>query len=150
MARRLATEHLGVQQQTDTYFHVTRGRLKLREITGEPAYLVWYDRPDVAEQKGSDYLLTPVSEPGLLKQSLSLALGELKVVRKAREIFLVHNVRIHLDTLEGSGTFLEFEAVLSPDVSDAQGHRQLEQLCEQFAIGPEDLLSGSYCDMPDS
>ena len=32
IAQRLATNYLGVQQQTDTYFHCTQARLKLREI----------------------------------------------------------------------------------------------------------------------
>ena len=42
----------GVQLQTDTYFHARAGRLKLREIDGEPAVLIWYDRPDTAAASG--------------------------------------------------------------------------------------------------
>ena len=35
LALPLATERLGVDMQTDTYFRVPRGRLKLREEGGE-------------------------------------------------------------------------------------------------------------------
>jgi len=33
-------------------------------------------------------------------------------VSKRREIYLWHNVRIHLDAVTGLGSFVEFEAVL--------------------------------------
>jgi adenylate cyclase, class 2 len=56
-------------------------------------------------------------------------------------------VRIHLDDVEGLGQFLEFEAVLSPEIDDTAGRQQLEQLIRQFNIQPEDLLAGSYIDM---
>jgi adenylate cyclase class IV len=42
-----------------------------------------------------------------------------------REIYLYHNVRIHLDEVEDLGTFLEFEAVLGPNVDDALGRAQV-------------------------
>ncbi len=57
-------------------------------------------------------------------------------------------MRIHLDEVVGLGNFLEFEAVLGPELDDAAGRAQLEQLLEAFAIDPADLLSGSYGDMP--
>ncbi len=74
-------------------------------------------------------------------------MGVVNMVRKRREIYLWHNVRIHLDDVEGLGQFLEFEAVLSAEIDDAAGRRQLETLMAQFNIRPEDLLAGSYTDM---
>ena len=66
---------------------------------------------------------------------------------KRREIFLQHNVRIHLDSVAGLGSFLEFEAVLSPRVDESAGRLQVAQLQRQFALSPEDLLEGSYGEM---
>ncbi len=43
--QRLGMRREGVQLQTDTYFHVVAGRLKLRVIAGQEAVLIWYDRP---------------------------------------------------------------------------------------------------------
>jgi predicted adenylyl cyclase CyaB len=152
-ARRIAaasaTGRLGIQEHVDTYFHCPNGRLKLRQIDGLSAQLVWYARPDQQGPKASDYVLVPVANPETLKAALSAGLGVRGVVRKRREVFLWDNVRIHLDEVEGLGSFLEFEAVLGPRVDDAAGRAQLDQLVQEFAVDPADLLSGSYGDMLD-
>lgn len=146
-AEALATKRQGVQQQVDTYFLCLHGRLKLRQIDGLSSQLVWYARPDRQGPKASDYRLVPVSNPETLKAALTAALGVQCVVEKRREIFLYHNVRIHLDEVTGLGSFLEFEAVLGPEVDDTAGRAQVDELIRRFAIGRADLVSGSYSDM---
>ncbi len=146
-AMALATAGPMQQVQVDTYFRCREGRLKLREIVGRPAELIWYARPDTQAPKASDYTLVPVPEPEALKAVLAAALGVRGVVRKRREIFLHQHVRIHLDEVAGLGTFLEFEAVLGPEVDDALGQAQLADLAARFGITTADLLSNSYGDM---
>jgi predicted adenylyl cyclase CyaB len=146
VAQAIATKYLGVQEQTDTYFLCPRGRLKLREIAGAEAQLIYYQRPDQDAPKASDYQLVPIADPAALKAALQAALGVRGVVRKRREIFLYHNVRIHLDEVQGRGTFLEFEAVLGPGLDDRAGQAQLQELLGRFGILPGDLFSGSYGD----
>lgn len=146
-ARTIATKELGLQVQTDTYFYCPNGRLKLRQIEHSPAHLVWYARPDTKGPKASDYRLVPVANPETLKAALSDAYGVWCVVRKRREIFLYHNVRIHLDEVDGLGTFLEFEAVLGGEIDDRHGHAQLAELRRQFSISDSDLLAVSYSDL---
>jgi adenylate cyclase class 2 len=147
VAQAIATERLGRQHQVDTYFRCSRGRLKLREIDGSSAQLVWYARPDEPGPKPSDYLLVPVSDPETLKAALEAALGIECVVDKRREIYLWENVRIHLDEVSDLGTFLEFEAVVGPNVDDAAASGQLEYLTERFSLASENLLPGSYADL---
>lgn len=144
IAQSIATRYVGVEEQVDTYFHCTKGRLKLREINRQSAQLIQYVRSNQTEPKPSDYQLVPVVEPELLKQALTAALGVRAVVRKRREIFLVDNVRIHLDAVDPLGDFLEFEAVLGSEVTDAAGHAQLEDLAARFHLQPQDLLACSY------
>lgn len=143
----MATKHLGVQQQVDTYFRCHRGRLKLRQIDGLSAQLVWYDRPDQKGPKPSQYLLVPVSNPETLKAALAAGLGIQRVVAKRREVFLAGNVRIHLDEVTGLGDFVEFEAALGPGIDQPAARAQVDRLVDQFTIGPGDLLAGSYADM---
>ena len=147
VAEAIATEALGTQHQVDTYFHCPQGRLKLRQIDGISAQLVWYARPDEPGSKASDYLLVPISDPEALKAALTAALGVRCIVEKRREVFLYHNVRIHLDEVKGLGSFLEFEAVLGPEVDDAAGYGQLAELIEEFSLDSGDMLPGSYADM---
>ena len=52
-------------------------------------------------------------DAGALKTALVAALGIRGVVHKRREIYLWHNVRIHLDEVAGLGALVEFEAVLA-------------------------------------
>lgn len=142
-----------VEMQTDTYFRVPTGRLKLREIEGPPpqskrlAVLIWYQRPDRVAVRSSAYTLVPVSEPELLEAALSGALGVRGVVRKRREIYLWHNVRIHLDEVDGLGSFVEFEAVLSAGQDEATSQERLAHLSEQLAIQIADLRAPSYADL---
>lgn len=143
----IATKRLGAQHQIDTYFHCAHGRLKLRQIDGLRAELVWYARADQQGPRASDYQLVPLAHPETLKAALSAALGVRAVVEKRREIFLYHNVRIHLDDVAGLGRFIEFEAVLGRDVDEAAGRALLDSLQHHFGISPADLLAGSYGEM---
>lgn len=143
-----ATAH-GEIHQTDTYFHVPAGRLKLREAHPGRCELIFYRRPDVAGPKGCDYTLYPTTPD--IKDFLSEALGVLAVVEKKRQLYLWENVRIHLDEVQGLGAFIEFEAVLpenaDPSKDDAKGHQQLVYLMEAFDIAPEKCETGSYLDL---
>ena len=143
-AQALATQTLGVLGQTDTYFVVPRGRLKLREIDGQPAELIYYDRADQAAARSSDYQITPVSDPAAIGELLMAALGVRNVVRKRREVYLVDNVRIHLDDVEGLGTFLEFEAVVDDQHDEAACFQALATLQAAFKIDERDLVNRSY------
>lgn len=149
-AERLAKERPGTQHQLDTYFRCPTGRLKLREITtddGERAELIYYHRADQASAKASDYRIVPVSDPIAFRELITAAFGVIVGVEKRREVFLYHNVRIHLDEVTDLGHFLEFEAVLGDEIDDQTGHEQVAWLKEQFGIADADLLNGSYADM---
>ena len=141
----VATAWLGPDEQVDTYFRVSRGRLKLRESTVSGAQLIPYLRPDQAAARRSDYVVIPVTEPARTKDLLTALLEVHRVVRKLREIALYENVRIHLDRVEGLGDFIELEAVWDGDpAGDAEQRGKLAFLREQLAIRDADLVAGSY------
>jgi predicted adenylyl cyclase CyaB len=147
IAQRLATEQRRTQVQTDVYFHCRHGRLKLRHIKGSSAQLVSYTRPDQQEISLSRYRLAEVPDAVAVEQALADALGIWLSVRKCREIYMYHNVRIHLDQVEGLGVFLEFEAVLGPTADEPTSQQRLDFLTHQFGIRPESLIEKSYSDM---
>ncbi len=147
LIQQVATERVGQQKQTDTYFHCRVGRLKLREIVGHPAQLIWYDRPDADEPKESRYYLIEISDPEALRAALTAGLGVRTVVRKRREIYLYRFVRIHLDQVDGLGEFLELEGVLGPDVDLLEAERVVADLMERLDIARESLVEGSYGEM---
>jgi len=136
-----------VESQTDTYFRVPHGRLKLREIDGQPAVLVAYDRPDRGEFRLSTYHLVPAPDPAALKAALAAVLGSRGSVRKRREIYLWHNVRIHLDEVADLGTFVEFEAVLGPGADEATSRERLHHLGRWLGVADAEPVPVSYADL---
>jgi predicted adenylyl cyclase CyaB len=144
-ARAIATRWLGVDEQVDTYFKTAAGRFKLRESSLSGAQLVPYLRPDAPLARRSDYVVIPVLEPERTKALLAELLGVHRIVRKAREIGLFENVRIHLDRVEGLGDFVELEAVWDGDgAGEAEQARKVAFLRERLAIRDEDLVAASY------
>jgi len=137
----------GEDQQTDTYFNVHHGRLKLREGTIENA-LIHYNRTNAAQAKQSDVLLYQHRPDASLKNVLTAALGIKAVVNKTRKIFFVDNVKVHFDQVEHLGTFLEVEAI---DLDNSMGLETLKEQCRQFAallgVHQQDMLPESYSDM---
>jgi len=144
-AERLATQRVGLDRQVDTYFRVPGGRLKLRESSLSGGQLVPYLRPDEPGARRSDYLVVPVADAARLKELLARILGVQRVVRKTRQILLVDNVRVHLDEVEGLGTFLELEAVFDGSAAgEARERAKLARLLGELEVADTDLLSGSY------
>ena len=137
----------GVEMQVDTYFQVSNGRLKLREINDESATLIFYERPDRAEARICKYQLVPIMDPTVMKIALGAALGIRGVVRKRREIYFWHNVRIHLDEVADLGTLVELEAVLAPEDDENVAQERLDHLCEAMGIAESDLLGQSNADL---
>jgi homotetrameric cytidine deaminase len=138
----------GVLNQRDTYFAGARGRLKLREQDGGSeagARLIAYARPDDDGARTSAYRLAEVGDPVALREALDAALGTTVVVDKRRHLLLYENVRIHLDEVQGLGSFVELEAVAPAD-SDLSGeHELVARLREDLALG--EPVAVSYSDL---
>jgi predicted adenylyl cyclase CyaB len=140
-------EFKGVDEQTDTYFNVSHGRLKLRQGKIENN-LIHYTRPNQLGPKQSDFDLVKVEEGEALKGLLTKAMGVKIVVKKRREIYYIENVKFHLDSLEGLGNFVEIEAGnKTHPVSLEELHQQCDYYIKEFGIKDEDLIDKSYSDM---
>ncbi|MGM5488921.1 MAG: class IV adenylate cyclase [Nanobdellota archaeon] len=137
----------GEDHQVDTYFKVNHGRLKLREGTIENK-LIHYAREDQEGPKQSHVTLYESTPGSSLKEILINANGVLVVVDKRREIYFIENIKFHIDTVEGLGTFIEIEAI---DSDGSIGKDRLLAQCQEyldlFEVQQEDLVSGSYSDM---
>ena len=137
----------GTDLQTDTYFNVKNGRLKLREGNIENN-LIFYERNNEAGPKSSNFVLTKIQEPDKLKESLTKANGVKVIVKKKREIYYIANVKFHLDEVEGLGSFVEIEAGnMIADLAKEELQKQCEFYMQQFEIEEKDLIEISYSDM---
>lgn len=143
----LEPKSVGTDKQVDTYFNVPNGRLKLRQGTIENN-LIFYKRPDGAAPKQSDVRLYRPAASDDLIALLTEAFGVDVRVSKSREIYFVDNVKIHLDLVDGLGSFVEVEAIDSDGSLDTDYlSSQCDEYLTMFGISKEDLVSVSYSDL---
>lgn len=108
--------------------------------------LVQYARPDISGPKLSEFDVLEVTEPEKLDRMLSASLSVIGEVKKQRYLFMYEQTRIHLDKVEGLGTFLEFEVCLRPEQTVEDGTEVANKLMELFDIKETDLMTGAYMD----
>ena len=149
--RKYLLEHdakfIGTDEQTDTYFNVTTGRLKLREGKIENN-LIYYNRNNKAGPKSSHFQLLKTDHPEALKEILVKSCGIKIIVHKKREIFYIENVKFHIDQLEGLGSFVEIEAGnILANKTEEELLKQCKYYLKEFEINTKDLVAGSYSDL---
>lgn len=137
----------GTDQQTDTFYVVPKGRLKLRESSLYGNILIPYFRPDTNDSKESDYSLLKVDDVQQTKLILQKMFGVRLVVEKERKIYIYENIRIHIDRVKKLGNFIEFEAVLSDGEQEKDNHLKLEILMKQLDISKNQLIANAYADL---
>ncbi|HEV7280761.1 MAG TPA: class IV adenylate cyclase [Pirellulaceae bacterium] len=169
-ARLLGAQFAGELVQTDTYFRVEQGRLKVRQQHApEPnAELIAYFREDSPQIRLSRYERTPLPDPQATIATLSRRHGQpYAIVRKRRRLYLIGAARIHADSVEDLGQFVEIEVVRPrsapsgeargemPVVSGADGWAATaeafaQRIAEGLSLRPEQVRSGSYADLLES
>jgi predicted adenylyl cyclase CyaB len=143
----LGADDRGLLNQRDTYFHAANGRLKLREDGGPSAELIAYTRADLPGERESAYRIVEIAEPDELRRALAETLGIEVVVTKQRHLFLWENVRIHLDAVEGLGSFIELEAVADPDSDLSPEQQRVQALRDALGIAESNLVAQSYSNL---
>lgn len=134
-------------QQTDTFFKVDSGRLKMREFGDGMAELIYYHRPNQTGPKESLYQRTPVSNANAMRRLLSKTLGIVGCVRKTRTVFWAGRTRIHLDDVQALGNFLELEVVLREQEQLNVGVREAEDLMARLGIEEDSLVPDAYLEL---
>ena len=138
--------------QVDTYLHVSRGRLKVREIhalDGNTVELIAYARPDDLGARVSDYERVAIdrAEGAALLAALRASLGEVIVVEKARRVAIVGRTRVHLDRVAGLGCFVELETVLADGEDEEAGRTEASEVAALLGIEGLAPVGGSYSDL---
>jgi adenylate cyclase, class 2 len=143
--RLLGAERQDFLQQRDTYFRMTDGRLKKREVKGRNIQWVYYHRPDRVSPRMSNYTL--LTDAQAKRRWGTRSLRPWLVVEKRRELWHLGDVRIHLDDVKHLGTFIEFEALVSRRFNVKACHEAIARLREAFAPLLGEPISVSYSDL---
>ena len=147
VCRDLGAEDRGILVQRDTYFRVprrppeaARGDARRRRADPVPPLR---PRPRPARAATGS---RPSRTAPALREALDAALGTLVVVDKERRLLLWEGVRIHLDTVQGLGSFLELEGVAPADSDLSAEHDRVAQLSEALGLDESRILADSYSD----
>lgn len=143
----LASDAGEVLEQRDTYLAVPKGRLKVRAFRDGSGELISYERSNEPRPRESVYTRFPCENAQALLQALSRVLPTLGTVVKRREVFLVGRTRIHLDQVDGLGTFVELEVVLSGDDAAEDGAREAHELLGALGVSRAALVAEGYLEL---
>ena len=152
----LGAEYTGTFQQSDLYFKVPEGRLKLREVENNgTAELIYYERENIAGPKSDDAFILKVQEPEDLKKILKKILTPLIVIEKVREIYQYQGtavssnypyIQVHLDTVKNLGKFVELEMETSEKTQE-KDKEILYNFANELGIEEKQLVELSYSDL---
>ena len=134
--------------QQDTYFHVPRGRLKIRESSGCPPSLIAYERinsPGLRESHFKMLSLQSQSDGERLKAMLIETIAERGVVVKHRDVYKKDAALINVDAVEGLGNFLEIEVDVSGGREAAMA--AANEISGHLGVSLADTVPWSYIDM---
>ncbi len=149
LARQLATEPPLPLKQRDVFYRTAGGRLKLRHFADGSAELIGYRRPDESGCRTSQYVRATVADPQALDAALNMTLGTVGEVVKDREVLIVDQTRVHLDRVQGLGTFLELEVVLTDDQTPEEGQIIARHILAQLELADQPTIAGAYLDLFD-
>ena len=139
-------KYTGTDNQTDVYFSLPYGKLKIRSGNIENS-IIYYVRKNHPEPKTSRVSIIENPEPMMIHILMDMPSVK-AVVKKKREIYLIQNVRFNLDEVEELGSFIEVEAI---DENRKIGKGKLEQQCNHYKkelkINDRDLVAESYSDL---
>ncbi|KAI8427127.1 hypothetical protein MSG28_014748 [Choristoneura fumiferana] len=154
VAAELSQSEGTIIKQDDSFYNVNEGRLKMRFYADSSATLVRYDRDDEGGPKLSDYDLLEFSV-GEAKKAVALdgmlrkCLGTRGRVVKERLLYMVGQTRVHIDTVQDLGRFMELEVVLRPEQTLEEGQAIARDLQEKLGVAQEDLIDCAYVDLLD-
>ena len=142
----LCSTPIRTEDQIDTFFNTSKGRLKLRKSDSN-AEIIYYNRPDSFEPTQSDIAISFTENPDTLKTVLAKSLGIRGIVQKRRILYRYEQTRIHLDDVVRLGKFIELEVVLKPNQTSKDSEAIINELMIRFGIKKTDLVDVAYIDL---
>jgi len=145
-AKALDAEYTWTRTQRDSYFAVTGARLKIREMPGETE-LIAYWRSDAGSARESNYQIWPIADATHTQRIFQNLWPVACVVEKTRELWMWHNVRIHIDTVKDLGTFVELEGVVTKEVGAGLSRHRVDTVIAALGLDRCEAVPQSYSDL---
>lgn len=129
----------------DTYYRLADGRLKRTQIRGEPARWVFYHRADRVPPKLCTFRV--LTDDQATTRWGARALPVWIELEKTREMWMVDQVRVHIDAIDTLGDFIEFETLVGRRHPVETALRAVADLRRHFAPILGEPVGASYADL---
>ena len=141
--------YIATLEQTDTYFLVPDGRLKMREEEGRKPHFIRYFRPDLSSDKTSCYTKYNVGDVDSFDRVFGCLLKREVVVNKIRKLFIYKNARIHLDAIKNLDDpyYIEIEVVINNKEDEEKSNTLMNELLTMMKLTDTErnpIISNSY------
>ncbi|XP_031828759.2 uncharacterized protein LOC116425324 [Nomia melanderi] len=149
LTKELTDSDCTIIKQHDTFFKVAEGRLKLRQFEDGSGELLYYIRSNTLGPKLCNYQKTSLNPDACtgIRNILSASNGCIGIVKKTRKLYMIGQTRVHIDEVEGLGTFMELEVVLEDEQDMETGEKIAQDLMAKLNIKNEDLIANAYIDL---
>ena len=139
----IGAENKGMLNQKDVYYSVPNGLLKLRIENGNESLIV-YNRNENDKSRWSDFeVLKFINGKG--EKFFSKLFDVEIIVKKERELFYYDDTRIHLDTVNYLGKFLELETLVINGKADAK--KRFAKIIRLLKLDESKQIRKSYRDL---
>jgi len=139
----IGAENKGMLNQIDVYYSVPNGLLKLRIENGNES-LIFYNRNENDKNRWSDFEVLQFANAKGEKFFNNLFDVEV-IVKKKRRLFYYDDTRIHLDTVNNLGNFVELETLVINGKSDAK--KRFAKIISLLKLDESKQIRKSYRDL---
>lgn len=141
----IGAKPVGAFTQTDTFYHIPDGRLLRRETTGDAPEYLFYHRLNRVTPRLAHF--TVYNEQEMRTRFGASPLPIRVVVHKTRVVWMLGEVVIHLDHVDGLGDFIEFVVLVRRDRHAGICHRAINEARRKLAPALGGMIATSYADM---
>ncbi|MDD3557367.1 MAG: class IV adenylate cyclase [Melioribacteraceae bacterium] len=141
--KQINAEFIDILEQKDIYYRNSKGLLKLRRVNEEYEF-IFYDRDESAENRWSNYSILKIADPDAEEFFDKIFEKEI-IVEKTRKLYLYKNTRIHLDSVNNLGDFLELETVVVDGQESAK--EEFDFVYDSLSLSNYKELRTSYRDL---
>ena len=139
----IGAESRGMLIQKDVYYSVPNGLLKLRIENGNES-LIFYNRNENDKNRWSDFEYLKFTA-GKGEKFFNKLFDVEVIVKKNRELFYYDDTRIHLDTVNNLGKFLELETLVINGKADAK--KRFAKIIRLLKLDESKQIRKSYRDL---
>lgn len=139
----IGAENKGMLNQIDVYYSVPNGLLKLRIENGNES-LIYYNRNENYKNRWSDFEVLQFANAKGEKFFNNLFDVEV-IVKKKRKLFYYDDTRIHLDTVNNLGNFVELETLVINGKADAK--KRFAKIISLLKLDESKQIRKSYRDL---